>query len=525
MLKSRRSAEDGCRGLRGRDAVRGSALGGISTDRSESSCPTTATDTLTRPQLSGDDGRRQPPSSAPTRRTGALRSAVRLVSVLAALAAFAGVEVAPATAEGWRDGESGVTSPAVALDWNATAVDAVRAARVVDPPGTAARPIYQTEGLLYMSYVQAAVYDAVMKISHRYEPYHDFPAASGHASLPAAVIAAAYDTLVVYLGDPDGVLAAKYAAAIAALPADQATARGIAVGQAAAADIEALRAGDGRNAPVSTAYGAGPLQAGVWVFAPPPSLQSAQTPWMAFMQPFLLASTAQFRAPSPPALTSAQYAADFNETKAYGAVNSSVRTPEQTAIAQFWNANAINVDNQTLRDIATQHAMDLVDTVRLLAMGDLVMTDAGMACFDSKYTYQQWRPITAIRNADLAGNPAITADPTWSPLLTTPNHPEYPAQHGCITSALAHVISTALGTDNINATIPGAQGGASTLTTSQTFATVNDLEDQLVNARVWAGLHFRNSVLAGETLGTHVADWTLKRYFQPTNQDDDNDRG
>ena len=494
MLKSRRSAEDGCRGLRGRDAVRGSALGGISTDRSESSCPTTATDTLTRPQLSGDDGRRQPPSSAPTRRTGALRSAVRLVSVLAALAAFAGVEVAPATAEGWRDGESGVTSPAVALDWNATAVDAVRAARVVDPPGTAARPIYQTEGLLYMSYVQAAVYDAVMKISHRYEPYHDFPAA-------------------------------KYAAAIAALPADQATARGIAVGQAAAADIEALRAGDGRNAPVSTAYGAGPLQAGVWVFAPPPSLQSAQTPWMAFMQPFLLASTAQFRAPSPPALTSAQYAADFNETKAYGAVNSSVRTPEQTAIAQFWNANAINVDNQTLRDIATQHAMDLVDTVRLLAMGDLVMTDAGMACFDSKYTYQQWRPITAIRNADLAGNPAITADPTWSPLLTTPNHPEYPAQHGCITSALAHVISTALGTDNINATIPGAQGGASTLTTSQTFATVNDLEDQLVNARVWAGLHFRNSVLAGETLGTHVADWTLQRYFQPTDQDDDSDHG
>jgi len=309
--------------------------------------------------------------------------------------------------------------------------------------------------------------------------------------MSAAVIAAAYDTLVFYLGDPDGVLAAKYAAAIAALPADQATARGIAVGQAAAADIEALRAGDGRNAPVSTAYGAGPLQAGVWVFAPPPSLQSAQTPWMAFMQPFLLASTAQFRAPSPPALTSAQYAADFNETKAYGAVNSSVRTPEQTAIAQFWNANAINVDNQTLRDIATQHAMDLVDTVRLLAMGD----------------------------------PAITADPTWSPLLTTPNHPEYPAQHGCITSALAHVISTALGTDNINATIPGAQGGASTLTTSQTFATVNDLEDQLVNARVWAGLHFRNSVLAGETLGTHVADWTLKRYFQPTNQDDDNDRG
>jgi hypothetical protein len=247
---------------------------------------------------------------------------------------------------------------------------------------------------------------------------------------------------------------------------------------------------------------------------------------MAFMRPFLLTSTSQFRAPSPPALTSAQYAVDFNETKAYGAVNSSVRIPEQTAIAWFWNANAINVDNQTLRDIATQHGMDLVDTVRLLAMGDLVMTDAGMACFDSKYTYQRWRPITAIQHADLAGNPATTADPTWSPLLTTPNHPEYPSQHGCITSALAQVIATALGTDNINATIPGAQGGATTLTTSQTFATVHDLEDQLVNARVWAGLHFRNSVLAGETLGTHVANWTLQRYFQRTDEDegDDNSR-
>ncbi|MBV9334851.1 MAG: vanadium-dependent haloperoxidase [Solirubrobacterales bacterium] len=451
-----------------------------------------------------------------------------MVSVLAALA-FAVGQVSPAAAAGSPDQGSAVSSPAVALDWNATAVDAVRAARVVDPPNTPARPIYQTEGLLYMSYVQAAVYDAVMKIAPRYEAYHDFDASSRHASLPAAVIAASYDTLVFYLGDPGGVLAAKYAAAIAALPADRGTARGIAVGQAAAADVEELREHDGRDAPVSTAYGTGPLQPGVWVltqpFTPPPPFQTAQTPWMAFMRPFLLASASQFRAPSPPALTSPQYAADFNETKAYGALNSSVRTPEQTAIAQFWNANGINVDNQTLRDIASQHAMDLVDTVRLLAMGDLVTTDAGMACFDSKYTYQRWRPITAIQHADLADNPGTTADPTWSPLLPTPNHPEYPAQHGCVTSALAQVIATALGTDNINATIPGAQDGATTLTTSQTFATVHDLKEQLVNARVWAGLHFRTSVLAGETLGTHVADWALERYFQPPDQDDDNDRG
>jgi hypothetical protein len=408
----------------------------------------------------------------------------------------------------------------VALEWNANAVAAVRSATVIDPLGTAPRAIYQPEGLLYMSYVQAAVYDATTKIGHRYAPYSHFSAAAGNASIQAAVIAAAYNTLVYYLGDPGGVLAAKYAASIAALPDDRTTTRGIAVGEAAAADIEALRANDGRNAVVSTAYGTGPLLPGVWVFPPLPSLQSAQTPWMAFMQPFMLESTSQFRAPPPPALSSAQYAADLNETEMYGSKTSAVRTTEQTAIAYFWNANVINQLNQTLQNVATQHTMDLVDTTRLLAMGNMVPADAGMACFDSKYTYQLWRPITAIRNADIDGNAATTADPGWTPLLTTPNHPEYPSQHGCVTSALGQVIANAVGTSNINATFAGAQGGAVTLSTSQTFANVDDLNAQLVNARVWIGFHFRNSVIAGENLGTSVANWELQRYFLPTDDQD-----
>ena len=436
------------------------------------------------------------------------------VRIVVAAAALTALLVAPASS---AKAEGPATPPAsVALDWNANALAAVRAARVVEPLGTAPRPLYQTEGLLYMSYVQAAVYDAATKIGHRYAPYHHFVAKAGNASLEAAVIAAAYDTLVFYLGDPDGSLAAKYAASIAALPSDRRTARGIAVGQAAAADLEALRANDGRNAPVSTPFGAGPLEPGLWIWAPPPSLQIAQTPWMAVMQPFMLASTSQFRAPPPPALTSAQYANELNETQAYGSATSAVRTPAQTAIAYFWNANAINQLNQTLQNAATQHNMDLLDTVRLLAAGNMVPTDAGMACFDSKYTYQFWRPITAIRNAGIDGNPATTADPAWTPLLTTPNHPEYPSQHGCVTSAVAQVLANALNTSRINATIPGAQGGATTLTTSQTFATVHDLYTQLVNARVWIGFHYRNSVVAGENLGTAVAKWELHRYFLPT---------
>jgi hypothetical protein len=315
----------------------------------------------------------------------------RIVAAVALVASLSAV--APSSA---RTEKSSVapTAPAaaVALAWNANAVAAVRAASVIDPLGTAARPLYQTEGLLYMSYVQAAVYDAATKIGHRYLPYHRFSVAASNASLQAAVIAAAYYTLVFYLGDPGGTLAAKYAASIAALPGDRATARGIAVGQAAAADIEALRAHDGRNAPVSTPFGAGPLQPGLWVFAPPPSPQIAQSPWMAVMHPFMLDSTSQVRAPAPPALTSALYTRDFNETKAYGSATSAARTAAQTAIAYFWNANAINQLNQTLQNVATQHNMDLLDTVRLMAAGNMVPTDAGLACFDSKYNLSVLAP-------------------------------------------------------------------------------------------------------------------------------------
>jgi hypothetical protein len=410
----------------------------------------------------------------------------------------------------------------VALQWNANAVAAVRAATVIDPPGTAPRPLYQTEGLLYMSYVQAAVYDAATKIDHRYALYHKFSAAAGHASIDAAVIAAAYTTLVDYLG-PSETLAGEYQASIRALPDDLATGKGILVGQAAAADIVALRANDGRDGFSPPGLGAptSPIVPGAWVWAPPPSLQIAQTPWMATMQPFMLGSTSQFRAPPPPALTSALYAANVNELIAYGSnlpvgAPGQLRTQPQTDIAWFWNANVINMFNQTLQNVATQHGMDLLDTVRLLAAGNMVTADAGMACFDSKYTYLLWRPITAIRNADLDGNPDTSPDPTWAPLVTTPNHPEYPSQHGCLTSALGQVLANALGTTSIDATVPGATNGGTTLTTTQTFATVDDLLTQLVNARVWGGFHYRNSVVTGETVGTAVARWDLDRFFLPT---------
>src|SRR5258708_5882032 len=159
--------------------------------------------------------------------------------------------------------------------------------------------------------------------------------------------------------------------------------------------------------------------------------------------------------------------------------------------------------------------MDLVDAVHLLAMGEVVPVDAGIACFDSKYHYLFWRPITAIRNDGTA------VDTTWSPLTTTPNHPEYPSQHGCVTSALAQVLAHAVGSSQINATVWGATATSPTgLATSRTYPTVQGLMDELVNARVWIGFHFRSSVVAGENLGTSVANWELQRNFLPTNAED-----
>jgi hypothetical protein len=146
-------------------------------------------------------------------------------------------------------------------------------------------------------------------------------------------------------------------------------------------------------------------------------------------------------------------------------------------------------------------------------MGNMVPADAEIACFDAKYHYLFWRPYTAIRNAGLAGNPGIQADPTWLPLLSTPNHPEYPASHGCATGSLGEVLASALHTQHIDVDIPGATGGGTALTTTQHVATVADLDREIINARVWAGLHYRTSAEAGVGLGRDVADWTLRRYF------------
>jgi hypothetical protein len=395
-----------------------------------------------------------------------------------------------------------VVSPAAVLTWNTFTVNAVRASTPTK---------VQTDGMVYMSYVQAAVYDAVTKLDGRYAPYHDFAfAVVPGASVQAAVAAAAQTILDHYLPDQQPTVDAEYAAYLAGLTGD--VADGVALGRAAAQDLIAFRAGDGLKAATPSYGGIGPILPGQWQLQPG---QSAQTPWLATMRPFLLERASQFRAEPPPALDSKQYAKDLNETEAYGALNSSVRSPEQTAVAFFWVGNNINQYNFAMQSIVAQHEMDLVDAAHLLAIGNIVTTDAGIACFDSKFFYLAWRPITAIRNADTDGNPDTTADPAWQALLGVPGHPEYPSQHGCFTAAFSDTLAAALHTKNVDVTMGGGQGGSSVLTTSQHFDTVEDIQKQVVDARVWLGFHFRNSVLQGEEIGNDVARWELHQYFKP----------
>jgi len=258
------------------------------------------------------------------------------------VAATASLPMASATAR-----KPAVVPPDAVLTWNAFAVSAVR---------TSVPTKVQTDGMVYMSYVQAAVYDAVTKLEGRYEPYHDFAfAVVPGASVEAAVAAAARTTLDYYLPDRQTIVDAEYTTYLATLSGN--IADGVAVGEAAAQDIIAFRTGDGLKAATPSYGGIGPILPGQWQLQPG---QAVQTPWLATMRPFLLDGASQFRAEPPPALTSHQYAKDLNETEAYGALNSTVRTAEQTKIAYFWVGNNINQYNGTMQSVVADHDMDLV---------------------------------------------------------------------------------------------------------------------------------------------------------------------
>ncbi len=437
----------------------------------------------------------------------------RFLVILALVGALLGTSAAAAatvTAAG----------PNTVAQWNAIAEDNVVKA------GT-----FQNEGWVYMTYAQAAVYDAVVAIDGGYVPYGPPLAAPAGASADASVVEAAYETLLHYLPGRASFLATSYAAALAALPAGQATSDGLAVGHAAAAQLIALRTGDGRLTPIGTssAFPTLPPGPGVWRLTPP--YATPQTPWVGMVRPFVLPSADRFLPPPPPALSSPEWVAEFDEVKAVGQDTSTIRTPAQTATAKFWTANVIRQYNRLVRDLAETRGLGLLETARLAAMVNLVAADAGISAMYAKYHYLFWRPVTAIDPTSVKptgdgfgpvpgvddGNPATVEQAGWRPLLATPNHPEYPGAHGTLTSAMAEVLADFLGTNRIDVDIHGFDpaGPAGNLDAVHHFERVNDLRAEIIDARTWGGLHYRGSTIAGVNLGRSVAKYDLRNAFGP----------
>ena len=367
---------------------------------------------------------------------------------------------------------------------------------------------FQPQSEVYIAFAQAAVYDAVVAIEGRYEPYKLHLQRRSGASVDAAVAAAAHDVLIHYFPAQQAALDADYASSLAAIPDGAPKNSGITVGQEAAAGIIALRQGDGLEADIGFTM---PAPApGVWQL---PAGVTPQTPWLSKLRPFMLKSPDQFRPGPPPDLTSKDWVVEYNEVKAMGRVDSPSRTAEQTDVARFYSTNAIVQYNTAFQQIVQDHALNAVQAARLYAMGNLVGADALIACFDAKYHYLFWRPVFAIPLGDTDGNPDTAGDPTWTPLLPTPNHPEYPSAHGCFSSAEAEVFAAFLGTRRINldltSTVPNL------LHSTRHFDTVHDLVQEIIDARVWIGFHYRDSVVKGVVLGRKVARWALGHYFEP----------
>ncbi len=357
------------------------------------------------------------------------------------------------------------------------------------------------EATITLAYVQAAVYDATITIDGGGRPYGPWQRPRRHASVDAAVATAAHDMLVHLLPAQAPALDVAYATALAAIPDGRAKDSGIAVGRLAAAGIVAIRQGDGYEADIGFVM---PAPApGVWQLLPG---QSPLIPWASKMRPFLMVAPDQFRPGPPPALTSRAWAREFNEIKAVGGTTSTVRTPEQAMIARFWTSQAAQQWNTAAGEIVSNRGFGVDQAARVFAMINVVGADATIGCFDAKYHYLFWRPQFAVPGADTDGNPATTADPTWTPLVATPMHPEYPSAHGCVSTAEANALAAFLGTDRIEIDMPSTVPGVDP---SRHFDTVDELITEIRNARIWGGLHYRGSTLVGSRLGERVARWDL----------------
>ncbi len=365
------------------------------------------------------------------------------------------------------------------------------------------------EGHVIFAYVAIAVYDSVMAIEGGYEPFA-VDVDVDDASPEAAVAAAAHRILAHYLpAQAPTIIDPAYVTSLATIPAGQAKTNGISVGESVAQLLIAQRSGDGFRAPVTYTPPNPPIP-GVWI---PTATTPPIGPYLGLMQPFSLDSADQFRPGGPPSLSSKKWAREYNEVKEIGSSTSTTRTPEQTLAARFWAEPPVQQARGALRKLVLDRQLDIRDAARFMAMVSVTYADALIACFDAKYHYKLWRPITAIRAGHTDGNDATVGDPTWATLLAgTPNHPEYPSAHSCVTPAGGLVVARFLGTPEIDLTIPSLTGLG-----DRHYSRAKDLEYEVSNARIWGGIHFRSAVEDGVEIGKKTAHQVLAHHFHRSN--------
>jgi hypothetical protein len=356
-----------------------------------------------------------------------------------------------------------------------------------------------------MAIVQVSVFEAVNAVTGRYPAYRAKITPAPGASVEAAVAAATRTALSKLAPALQTVIDADYQAQLGSIPDGAAKTAGIAVGEQAATAIVAMCADDGVVSPdVYRPHAA----AGVYVPTMPPAV-----PHWGKRRPWVMARGDQLRPGPPPALTSDTWARDYNEIKALGARNSTQRTPEQTAIAKFWEATAPAVYWPVARSVAAAPGRDVTDNARLFAVAAMAMDDALIAVFDAKYAYNLWRPVTAIRNGDIDGNNATERDAGWTPFIDTPMHPEYPCAHCIVSGALGAVLDAEIDpgpTPTLTSASPTAGG------TARTWASTGDFTKEVAQARIYDGVHYRFSTEVGSAMGRKIGEMAVKNLPRAT---------
>jgi hypothetical protein len=394
----------------------------------------------------------------------------------------------------------------VVLEWNQLALHAVGQAR--------ANPVVASRAL---AITEVAVYDSVVAIDRSFEPYHAQVHASRGASLEAAAAQAAHDTLTALFPAQATTFDSTLAADLVGIPPGRAR-QGTDVGSEVARQILDWRSTDGSSATVAYTPGTDP---GDWQPTPPANLPALAPQWP-YVTPFAMTSGSQFRPAPPPALDSAEYATAFNEVKDLGRVDSTTRTDEQTQIAKFWNdglgtAFAMGYWNRIAAQAATDQGLSLVQDARVFALLNIAEADAHIACWDAKYTYNLWRPVTAIRAADTDGNPATEVDATWTPLLVTPNFPSYTSAHSTLSAAAAEVLTVLFG-DDYHFTV-----GAESVPYTRSFDSFDAAAAEAGQSRIYGGIHYQFDNQAAQASGHAVGRFVVANFLHPAEEEHEAD--